>query len=85
MAARQSASTAGRLIGFIVTGFAVHCQDAPTAIVYAHDREHAKRVLLEELRTKDVSWRADTDNWIIDPITLSPSTPLARVTVGRRS
>lgn len=66
------------LIAFYVTGFEGHYPVGTAAIVYAHDREHCKRVLREELSSQRLG-RDDPDKWTIEPISPSPSEPMARV------
>jgi hypothetical protein len=63
------------LIGFLVTGFTGHYPVGTAAVVYARNREHCKRVLLQELQSVESPLRRlqqDSDYWTISPITPVP-------------
>lgn len=66
------------LIGFVVTEFQGHYPVGTAAIVYAYDREHAKRVLRETLLEQGLG-RDNPDEWTLEPVTPAPASPRARV------
>lgn len=69
------------LTAFLVTHFEGHYPVGTAAIVYAHDREQAKRLLRDELR-KQYLGRDNPDEWTLEPLTPGPTDPHARVVLN---
>jgi hypothetical protein len=66
------------VIGYVVTDFEGHYPVGTVAVVYAHNREQAKRTLRDELRKQGLG-KDDPDKWTLSPVTPLPKTPRAVV------
>lgn len=69
------------LTGFLVTNFEGHWPVGTAAIVYAHDREEAKRGLKVELNAQGLG-RDNPDDWTLEPITPVPAVPCVRIVLN---
>lgn len=66
------------LTTFLVTGFKGHYPVGTAAVVYAHNREEAKRLLHGELLCQRLG-DDNPDDWTLTPLTPPPGKPGAHV------